>query len=63
MMYTLSARARLTTALALAAALLVSVLGPLPSVGSAAEPGEPVARLQIVLTNIHIHDDRDWGDR
>jgi hypothetical protein len=61
MMFTLNARARLTTALALAAALLVSVLGPLPSVGSAAEPGEPVARLQVLVTKIHIHNDRDWG--
>src|SRR5687767_4562726 len=52
---------RRVPALALAAALLVSALGPQSSGGTAvaAGPDGPVARLQIYVKQIHIHSDRD----
>jgi hypothetical protein len=59
MMFTLNARARLTAALTLAATLLASALGPMPSVGSAAEPADPAARIQVVTKQVYIHDDRE----
>jgi hypothetical protein len=46
-------------ALALVATLLVSALGPPTPLIAAAEPAEPAARLQVVVKEVTIHDDRD----
>jgi len=53
---------RRAPALALAATLLVSTLGPSASPGIAAEPDQPSARLQIIVKSVKVHDDRDPGD-
>jgi hypothetical protein len=45
--------------LALVGGLLASSLGAPVPVGVAAEPTKPSARLQIVVKNVKIHDDRD----
>ena len=52
---------RAVPTLALAAGLLASALGT-PSSVRADLPSEPAARLQINIKNIHIYDDRDWGE-
>ena len=51
--------ARQATRLTLAAFTLASTLGFPPSVGLAAPPAELAARLQIVLKQIQIHDERE----
>src|SRR5262245_49662279 len=46
-------------ALALAAGLMTSALGPPTSV-HADPPRDPAARLQVVVKSVHIIDDTDW---
>jgi hypothetical protein len=58
---TTARRAAPVLALALAATLLVSALGPPAPVGAAAEPAGIAARLQIVIKEVYIHNDRDDG--
>lgn len=51
--------------LCLAVALLFPTLGPpaLARAGPAADPIAPsIARLEVVIRKIAIHDDRDWGE-
>ena len=58
-MLSLRTIARRAPALAFAATMFASALGPPAPVGAAAEPTEPAARLQVVVQQIKIHDDRD----
>jgi hypothetical protein len=58
---TTARRAAPVLALALAATLLASALGPPAPVGAAAEPAGIAARLQIVIKEVYIHNDRDDG--
>jgi CARDB len=60
MMFTLNARARLTTALVLAATLLTTAFGPPAPVGAAPEePPAPRARLELVVKEVNIVDDSE----
>ena len=51
---------RAVPALGLAGALVLATLGPPTPVGAAADPEDLAARLQIVVKEIYILDDRDW---
>src|SRR5688500_290733 len=55
----LASALRASFALTIAATVLVSAFVPPPSVGLAAPPAELAARLQIVLKQIQIHDERE----
>jgi hypothetical protein len=57
----LSGALRVVLALSLLGAALAAELSA-PASARAEAAADPVARLQIVIKTVHIHDDRDWGD-
>jgi hypothetical protein len=53
------AAGRSVIALGFLAALLLPTFGPLAAVGTAAEPVDPAARLQVIIKSVYVLSDRD----